>query len=149
LHWYVSIELPYNQGHRGPLFNVKLILYYMYITCYIGDIFHLLSCLINITYEYHVDLYSGHVEKKIFGFHVLVFKYLSDKSFITVLIFIVKNNVLWCIFALCSEIIKFYCFCPAVDKRRNRVLVIIPPCWWTEVSSPFLYMDRVLSAPQS
>jgi hypothetical protein len=73
---------------------VKLIVYYMYIVCYIGDIFHLLSCLINIIYEYHVDLYSGHVEKKIFGFHVLVFKYSSDKSFITVLIFIVKYNVL-------------------------------------------------------
>jgi hypothetical protein len=43
----------------------------MYIVCYIGDIFYLLSCLINTIYEYHVDLYSGHVEQKIFGFHVL------------------------------------------------------------------------------
>ena len=116
---------------------MKLIVYYMYTVCYIDDIFHLLSCLINTIYECHVHLYSDHVENKIFGFHVLVFKYLSDKSFITVLIFIVKYNVLWCIFALCSERITFYCFCPAVDKRRNRVLVIIPPCWGTEVSSHF------------
>jgi hypothetical protein len=36
----------------------------MYIVCYIDDIFHLLSCLINTIYEYHVDFYSGHVEKK-------------------------------------------------------------------------------------
>ena len=84
---------------EAPWFNLKLILYYMYIVCFIDDIFHLLSCLINIIYEYHVDLYSGHVEKKIFGFHVLVFKYLSDNSFITVLIFIVKYNV-FLLFAL-------------------------------------------------
>jgi len=48
----------------------------------------------NTIYEYHVDLYSGHVENKILGFHVLVFKYLLDKTFITVLTFIIKYNVL-------------------------------------------------------
>jgi len=71
-------------------------------------------------YEYHVDLYSGHVEVELSRFHFFLFKYLSDKSFITDLTFIVKYNVLCCIFFLCSERI-FCCFYPAVDKWKHRV----------------------------
>ena len=150
MHWYVSIELPYNQGHRGPLvqpetnaiLHVHCMLYWWYFP------------LVIMLDKYNIWISCWFLFwpcwKKIFGFHVLVFKYLSDKSSITVLTFIVKYNVLWCIFAQCSERIKFDCFCPAVDKRRHRVLVIIPPCWGTKVSSLFLYMDRMLpSSPQS
>ena len=49
---------------EAPWFNLKLILYYLCIVCYIDDIVHLLSCLINTIYEYYVDFYFGHVERK-------------------------------------------------------------------------------------